>query len=103
MTIKKIMQQVVRNTNNQRDEKAKQLDKDIIIGEEGRDFIFGVAGDDEVHTGYKNEHTIKEGNNQAGDWAIGGEGDDFYYVKGNKTIFDSNGCGNTHIFLKNYA
>ncbi|MBR7060087.1 MAG: hypothetical protein IKI22_05745 [Neisseriaceae bacterium] len=72
------------NPNNQRDEKAKQLDKDIIIGEEGRDFIFGVAGDDEIHTGYKNEHTIKEGNNQAGDWAIGGEGDDFIFGSKNR-------------------
>ena len=58
-----------------------ELDKDadIIIGGNGHDLIIGMAGDDTIYTGKKDEHKETKPTGMRGDWALGHLGDDTIY------------------------
>ena len=58
-----------------------ELDKDadIIIGGNGHDLIIGMAGDDTIYTGKKDEHKETKPTGIHGDWALGHLGDDTIY------------------------
>ena len=58
-----------------------ELDKDadIIIGGDGHDLIIGMAGDDTIYTGKKDEHKETKPTGMRGDWALGHLGDDTIY------------------------
>ncbi len=51
-------------------------DRDTIIGGDGRDLLNGVAGDDTIYTGKRNEQLSATTINEQGDWALGDLGDD---------------------------
>ena len=63
------------------DKPQAELDKDadIIIGGNGHDLIIGMAGDDTIYTGKKNEHKETKPTGRHGDWALGHLGDDTIY------------------------
>ena len=63
------------------DKPQAELDKDadIIIGGNGHDLIIGMAGDDTIYTGKKDEHKETKPTGIHGDWALGHLGDDTIY------------------------
>ena len=63
------------------DKPQAELDKDadIIIGGNGHDLIIGMAGDDTIYTGKKDEHKETKPTGMRGDWALGHLGDDTIY------------------------
>ena len=63
------------------DKPQAELDKDadIIIGGNGHDLIIGMAGDDTIYTGKKDEHKETKPAGMRGDWALGHLGDDTIY------------------------
>ena len=62
--------------SSNRSQEELALDTDTIIGGSGRDLINGMAGNDTIHTGLKNEHLLDADSNERGDWALGGQGND---------------------------
>lgn len=54
----------------------KDLDNDVLIGNDGGDFIHGMAGDDVIHAGKESDHLVETPASGQGDWVTGGEGND---------------------------
>lgn len=54
----------------------KELDNDVLIGNDGGDFIHGMAGDDVIHAGKESDHLVEAPASGQGDWVTGGEGND---------------------------
>ena len=54
----------------------KDLDNDMLIGNDGGDFIHGMAGVDVIYGGKESDHLIEKPSSEQGDWITGGEGND---------------------------
>ena len=76
-----------------------ELDKDadIIIGGNGHDLIIGMAGDDMIYTGKKDEHKETKPTGMRSDWALGHLGDDTIYgSRGQDFLQDGEGSDIIH-------
>ena len=51
-------------------------DDDILIGGDGKDMMMGVSGNDTIYTDEIFSHLMDTSLDQAGNWALGGRGDD---------------------------